>query len=375
MAVDPVQNVINEIKDLKRRIKVLETSPSQQNMTVDKGATRILSDEGLQVGEPGSDTGSEIVYGVLTIVGTLNGDGTINWEGTLNQVGPTNLRGPVAITGENGTLTVDAETLLRALTRVLADLQVEAGGKIVVQGSQPIQLRQVGGIARIDLGATAGIWSGGDGVTIAATAPGGFMNVYSGGVDIDGGLGRPGIHLDDTGINIGIPPTGAGSFIGVDANGYLVRVSGGTGGGPGDGVFAWPFSLDLVTSEFRSAERPGHDGIDFGSGIAGIEGTSIPAAGAGIVETVGVPGTGHGWGYYVVVNHGTDPLYGGAEIKTRYAHMYQMPAVSVGDPVALGMTLGGIGDTGNSFGEHLHYEVLVDGDWVNPRTFHAAHGG
>lgn len=155
----------------------------------------------------------------------------------------------------------------------------------------------------------------------------------------------------------------------------LHSYAGGTGGGPGDGIFAWPFPLEQVTSEFRSAARPNHDGMDFGIGPSNTEGTPIPSAGSGVVQTVRVPGAGHGWRYYVLVNHGADPLYGGAVAQTRYAHMFAVPAVSQGDPVTLGMTLGGIGNTGNSFGNHLHFEVLVDGVYVNPRTFMAAHGG
>lgn len=182
------------ITGIARRLRSAERSAGLGFSSITRGGMRVESADGLLVntvagGLPGLRvTGLEVVDGTLRITGTIEGSGTFTWTGTLNQSGPTNLRGPVAITGETGTLTVDAETLLRGLTRLLADLQVEAGGEIIVQGSQPIRLGQVGGLARIDLGATAQIWSGGDGVTILGVG-GGFINVYSDGVDI-GGAGK-----------------------------------------------------------------------------------------------------------------------------------------------------------------------------------------
>lgn len=175
---------------------------------------RVESADGIQVnqvpgGLPGLRvTGLELVDGMLRVTGTLAGSGTFTWTGTISQAGATFLRGPVAITGENGTLTVDAETLLQGLTRLLADLVVEAGGEIIVEGSQPIHLRQVGTLARMDLGATASIWSGGDGVTIARNGTGGFVNVYSGGVDIGAPGGTASISGDVEMQSLGSKPGG-----------------------------------------------------------------------------------------------------------------------------------------------------------------------
>lgn len=348
MPVDPLQNVINELKEVKRRLKTLETAPSQQNMTVDKGATRILSDEGLQVGSPGSSNGSAIVYGVLTIVGTMNGDGTVDWEGTINQLGPTNLRGPVKITGEDGTLEVDAETLLRGLTRILADLNVESDGKITVEGTDPIVLQQEDGQAKIkvgDVGEIAGSDSGiqmmieGETVRRIVLTPSGFRFI---------------------GIPIAPPGTQPAYWHGSQIDGTVLRYSSGSGG-PMGGDFEWPFDLSLVTSEFGMRVHPVtgvetmHNGIDFGV----PSGVDIPAASGGTVKTVGYD---DGRGNYVVLSHPNN-------VETHYFHMITTPAVTEGQTVAKGATLGQIGSTGMSTAAHLHFEVHVNGIPINPRSF------
>lgn len=121
-------------RQLASRTRRAQAATRQQDMAVDRGAFRVKSEEGLEVGTAEDPTGSQVVYGVLRIIGKLVGDGDINWEGVLNQIGATNLRGPVAITGENGTLTVDAETLLQGLVTLLENLIVRAPGKITVEG-------------------------------------------------------------------------------------------------------------------------------------------------------------------------------------------------------------------------------------------------
>mgnify|MGYP002041607795 FL=1 len=50
------------------------------------------------------------------------------------------------------------------------------------------------------------------------------------------------------------------------------------------------------------------------------------------------------------------------------------PTVTVGQIVAKGAPLGPVGDTGNSFGDHLHFEVRLDGTPVDPEPWMAAHG-
>jgi murein DD-endopeptidase MepM/ murein hydrolase activator NlpD len=67
------------------------------------------------------------------------------------------------------------------------------------------------------------------------------------------------------------------------------------------------------------------------------------------------------YGYYVVVDHGNG-------FETLYAHFSSI-AVSVGQQVAQGQLLGYAGRTGYATGNHLHFEVHLNGQVVNPLTY------
>jgi len=97
-----------------------------------------------------------------------------------------------------------------------------------------------------------------------------------------------------------------------------------------------------------------HAGLD----LAGAHGEPIMAAAAGRVVRAGGFGA---YGNTVDIDHGRG-------ILTRYAHLSSI-RVSVGDTVAMGDRIGGMGSTGRSTGTHLHYEVRIDGRPVNPRPF------
>ncbi len=97
-----------------------------------------------------------------------------------------------------------------------------------------------------------------------------------------------------------------------------------------------------------------HEGIDF----AGAPGTEILASGAGVVTFAGRNGA---YGEMVEIDHGIG-------LTTRYAHLKKL-AIQAGDNVAQGEVIGYMGSTGRSTGTHLHYEVRVDGDPVDPKSF------
>jgi murein DD-endopeptidase MepM/ murein hydrolase activator NlpD len=86
--------------------------------------------------------------------------------------------------------------------------------------------------------------------------------------------------------------------------------------------------------------------------------TPIVATGPGVVAFTGPRS---GYGNTVEVDHG-----GG--LKTRYGHLAAI-AVHVGDRVAIGQRLGGMGSTGRSTGTHLHYEVWLNGRPMNPERY------
>jgi murein DD-endopeptidase MepM/ murein hydrolase activator NlpD len=118
----------------------------------------------------------------------------------------------------------------------------------------------------------------------------------------------------------------------------------------GNGLLAWPVS-GPVTSGFGMRWGRMHEGIDIMVG----EGTPVRAAAAGTVIHVGWLG---GYGNLVVVDHG-----GG--ISTAYAHNSSFVS-SVGQPVAAGEIVAYSGNTGNSSGPHVHFEVRLNGSAVDP---------
>ena len=130
-----------------------------------------------------------------------------------------------------------------------------------------------------------------------------------------------------------------------------------TGGG-----YYWPTqSSTYITSCFGYRVHPifgttkYHAGVD----IAANSGATIGAAQSG---TVGIAEYSSSYGYYVVVYHADGN-------STLYAHMSSM-AVSVGQSVSRGETLGYVGSTGWSTGPHLHFEVRVGGTCVDPLSYY-----
>ena len=135
------------------------------------------------------------------------------------------------------------------------------------------------------------------------------------------------------------------------------------------GKFIWPVpGFYNITSYYGYRVNPVsgkyklHGGIDIAS--AGIAGKPIVAAADGVVVSAGW--NSGGFGNWVVINHGTS---GGNQFATLYAHMKSAPIVSAGQTVKAGKTLGYVGSTGNSTGNHLHFEVRVNGDRVNPMNY------
>ncbi len=103
----------------------------------------------------------------------------------------------------------------------------------------------------------------------------------------------------------------------------------------------------FLTQEFH----PGHNGLDFGV----VVGTPVEATMDGKVTYAGW--NNQGYGNLVIVENG--------DYKTYYAHLSSIP-VSVGDSVAAGSPIGLSGNTGNSTGPHLHYEIRKDNVVINP---------
>lgn len=122
-------------------------------------------------------------------------------------------------------------------------------------------------------------------------------------------------------------------------------------GGPiGSTAFIWPTAQHWLSgNDYWS----GHLGID----IAAAEGAPVWAADAGTV-TMAQGGWNYGYGNVVMIDHGNGYV-------TLYAHLSQINVVTC-QGVSAGQLIGLAGNTGNSFGAHLHFEVRLNGGFVNP---------
>lgn len=74
-----------------------------------------------------------------------------------------------------------------------------------------------------------------------------------------------------------------------------------------------------------------------------------------------VEAAAYSYGYYVLIDHGNG-------FKTRYAHCSKLN-VKVGQRVAQGEYIADVGNTGNSYGAHLHFEIIKNGKLVNPLNY------
>ena len=123
------------------------------------------------------------------------------------------------------------------------------------------------------------------------------------------------------------------------------------------GSWYWPLPGRYnISSLFGNRRHPvtGRPDNHTGNDIPAPSGTPIYAAEDGIVTTVNRNANSSTYGYYCMINHG-----GG--YVTLYAHQCRVPIVSEGDTVTKGQVIGYVGTTGRSTGNHLHYELRING--------------
>jgi murein DD-endopeptidase MepM/ murein hydrolase activator NlpD len=125
----------------------------------------------------------------------------------------------------------------------------------------------------------------------------------------------------------------------------------------GSGQFIWPVN-GPITGVFGE-QRPGH--IHTGLDIASPTGTPIRVADSGTVALIQGVGTSGGYGNFTCVAHS-------GSLSTCYAHQSSF-GTSMGANVNKGDVIGYVGNTGHSFGAHLHFEVRVNGAPVNPMGY------
>jgi murein DD-endopeptidase MepM/ murein hydrolase activator NlpD len=122
------------------------------------------------------------------------------------------------------------------------------------------------------------------------------------------------------------------------------------GGAVGSGYFVWPADNHYLSgNDFWS----GHLAID----IAANQGAPVYAADSGVV-TMAQGGYNYGYGNVIAIDHGNG-------FSTLYAHLSQIN-VGVCQSVSAGQLIGLSGNTGNSFGAHLHFEIRQGGAFQNP---------
>ena len=124
----------------------------------------------------------------------------------------------------------------------------------------------------------------------------------------------------------------------------------------GSGSMIWPVN-GPVTSPFGPRWGRLHAGID----IPAAEGTPIHAADNGKVVLMQGTGASGGYGNYTCVQHT-------ATLSSCYAHQVRF-GTSLGASVSKGQVIGYVGNTGNSFGAHLHFETRVNGTPVSPLNY------
>jgi murein DD-endopeptidase MepM/ murein hydrolase activator NlpD len=128
----------------------------------------------------------------------------------------------------------------------------------------------------------------------------------------------------------------------------------------------WPVAGGEATDSFGGRRDPfGGGAPEFHSGqdISAERGTPVYAAG---IATVKFAGTQGGYGQVVILDHGDG-------ITTRYGHLSKIEVVA-GQQLARGEMIGRVGSTGRSTGPHLHYEVRINEEAVNPRAYLPAPG-
>lgn len=147
---------------------------------------------------------------------------------------------------------------------------------------------------------------------------------------------------------------------------YQHNTSSGTSGGSsgtaaGAGYYSWPSGTTYITSKWGWRVHPltgankYHAGVDVGASA----GSAVTAAAGGTVQ---ISEYSSSYGNYCVIYHSNGTT-------TLYAHMNSLPAVSVGDTVTAGQTIGYVGSTGWSTGPHLHFEIRVNGSTVDPISY------
>ncbi|MEV8271983.1 peptidoglycan DD-metalloendopeptidase family protein [Microbacterium sp. NPDC077184] len=135
-----------------------------------------------------------------------------------------------------------------------------------------------------------------------------------------------------------------------------------------NGEIQWPFPVGVsISYGFGMRSGSMHEGLDFVPG----DGAPIQAITDGVVRVA--TSAGGAYGVHVIIDHEID----GQLVSSHYAHMqYDSLQVEPGDTVTAGTIIGLTGNTGRSFGAHLHFEILMNGTTaIDPLPWLREHAG
>ena len=113
-----------------------------------------------------------------------------------------------------------------------------------------------------------------------------------------------------------------------------------------------------ITSRYGVMESSVRDHAHSGLDIAASKGTPIKAAADGEVSYSGTMG---GYGNLIIIDHANG-------VQSYYGHCSKLYA-EVGDIVTAGDVIAAVGSTGNSTGNHLHFEIRLNGSTINPQKY------
>lgn len=207
--VDDLSNTMKEIRDLKRRIRRLESTLMLQNAAISEGGLRVVSsDPGLVVQGLLTVSGLEVVDGELQITGTLTVEGPANVTGNTTIGGTLDITGSTTISGDLDTTgqlhVMGASTLEDTLT-------VNAPGEIVV-GAITLNPSANGGSVKFTGGPE--VYATGGELDLYSTSTGAFINLNGTSAKING-PGLIAVIIGSSGIQlVGLPTKNS-----VDANG------------------------------------------------------------------------------------------------------------------------------------------------------------
>lgn len=309
-----------KVTDFPKRVSTLETQSPNGFSSVTRGTFRIASDEGL------------LVEGQAHVTGLLSGTGEIDWSGP-------------------GTFTGDVEA--QKFSAGVGAFRTTFDNR---------------GFTSVGTGTRGAIGGGGEqSFSYEGRLNGsGFVFETTGEYESEAWFGAGSVRVSD--LPSASSPTSLNVLL-INSDGQFYRgptySSGGSGGDPGGGGdnpkgLIYPFPLSEAGDRWGPrdyAPSPFHRGIDWPKPA----GTGIPCSGDGTV--IMAENTGDLWGNYIRVDHGDG-------IWTAYAHMQPGGIyVSVGQAVTRGQIIGGVGTTGPSTGNHLHFEVWIGGERVDPEGY------